>query len=62
MKVVTTPKEIMDAPLVGSWDIVCDELGLNPWCVNEGQMESKERIELPVALAQRIGLLDAEED
>ncbi len=32
-----TAQELMDA---GLWSRVCELEGLNPWCVNEGQMAS----------------------
>jgi len=27
------------------WDKVCEIKGLNPWCVNEGQMNSDDEID-----------------
>jgi hypothetical protein len=32
-------------------------LGLNPWVVNEGQMDSSERLSFTLAQAQALGLL-----
>ncbi len=57
MKVTVTPKELFDHPLIGMWDRVCDEVGLNPWAVNEGLMDSDEEITLTHEQAQRVGLL-----
>jgi len=57
MKVKVTVRELMDK---GVWDEVCELLGLNPWCVNEGLMDSSEEIELTETQAKQMGLLEKE--
>lgn len=55
LKVTATVKELMDA---GVWDEVCDLLGLNPWAVNEGLMDSSESLTFTPtqSLFERLGL------
>ncbi len=57
MKVSVTAEEIIDR---GVWDKVCELKGLNPWCVNEGLMDSDEYITLSLEEAQKIGILKEE--
>ena len=58
MKLKITPRELMDRHL---WDRACELTGLNPWVVNEGQMDSDEDIELTAGQAVALGLLPAQE-
>ena len=37
-----TVRELMDDY---DWDKVCEIKGLNPWCVNEGLMDSDEELD-----------------
>ncbi len=41
----------------GMWEDVCDELGINPWAVNEGRMDSEDLVALTEEQATRVGLL-----
>lgn len=52
--------EIMDAPLVGSWDEFCTEYGYDEYCVAEGGDPDHE-VEITVSEARRWGLLKDEE-
>ncbi len=54
MKVSVTAEELIDR---GVWDEVCELKGLNPWCVNEGLMDSDEYITLSLEEAQKLGIL-----
>lgn len=53
MKVVTTPREMMDK---GVWDAYCNLTGTSVYAVNEG-MPSDEKVELTVAQACEIRLI-----
>lgn len=59
MKVVTTPRELMDR---SRWDEACGMLGLNPWAVNEGQMDSGDEITLTEGQAFQLGLVPSRLD
>lgn len=52
MRIITTPKELMDA---GVWDSACDVLGYNPYAVNEG-LPSDHEITISADQAIEIGL------
>lgn len=41
----------------GVWDQYCEEVGLNPWCINEGLMNSNETVELTKEQAIKYGFL-----
>ena len=60
MKIVTTFNEILDAPLMGSWDEFCAEYGYDEYCVAEGGGPDFE-VEITVSEARRWGLLEDEE-
>jgi hypothetical protein len=53
-RVTVTARELLDRLV---WDRACDMLGLNPWAVNEGQMDSGERLTFTLEQAQTLGLL-----
>ncbi len=48
-----TLKELMDNY---DWDKVCDVLGLNPWCINEGADPNSYQ-EITEEQAREIGIL-----
>ena len=54
MKVILTPRELMDR---GKWDKACEVLGYNPWCVNEGQMDSDKEIVMTIETMTEIGIV-----
>jgi len=41
----------------GLWDAACEQTGMSPWAVNEGQMDRDEMVTLTVEQAEGIGLL-----
>lgn len=51
MKYYSTPNELMDLDL---WDTYCEQAGISVWAVNEGLMDSKKDIEVPLYIAQQI--------
>jgi len=54
MEIIMTAEEIQDE---GVWEEACELLGINPYAVNEGLMEPRERIELTEDQARKLGLL-----
>ena len=40
-KVCLEASKLLD---IGAWDEVCEVKGLNPWCINEGYMNSSDEI------------------
>jgi hypothetical protein len=54
MKLIVTAGELMDRDL---WDKACDLLGLTPWAVNEGMLDSSTPIELTEAQARELDLM-----
>lgn len=41
----------------GAWDIYCDTVGLNRWCLNEGMADSSETVCLTPHEVKKFGLL-----
>lgn len=39
------------------WDNLCDDIGINPWLLNEGIAEGKDMYPLTIAQAKKHGLL-----
>ena len=37
-----------EAQQLGIWDKICDLTGINPWAVNEGQLDEHEELEVKV--------------
>ena len=54
VKVAITARELMDRYL---WDRACDLLGISPWAVSEGQMDSSDTVELTQEQARELGIL-----
>jgi hypothetical protein len=54
MNITITPEEAMDRMI---WEEVCDIKGINPWAVNEGQMDSDDAITLSEEEARKLHLL-----
>lgn len=59
MKIVVTAREILDR---GDWDAFCDLKGYNPWCINEGLMDSDEEFQLTPEELRKIGMRLPQED
>lgn len=55
MKVTVTIGELFDR--AGDVDSACEELGLNPWCLNEGLADSSDEISLTEEQARKFGFL-----
>lgn len=56
MRVVISIQEALDRCWF-VWDELCDEIGLNPWCLNEGLADGDDEISLNEDTAKRYGLI-----
>ncbi len=56
-KVSATFKELIDPPLIGGWDYICEKYGVNSWCVSEGLVDSCDTMEISAEDARHIGIL-----
>lgn len=54
MKIIYTARELIT---LGVWDKVCEMRGINPYCVNEGLMDSSEEIVFTEPEAKSLGLI-----
>lgn len=59
---VKIPVKLGDILDAGRWDEVCDKYGLNVWCINEGQADRDDAIDITIADAERYGLLTDDEN
>lgn len=57
IKIETTLGEVMDAPLIGSWQYICDKYGLNEWCINAGMADKNDNIGILLEDAEHIGII-----
>jgi|TARA_Y100000310_G_scaffold123587_1_gene122338 hypothetical protein len=55
MKLIVTFGEMLDNCY--DWDDLCDELGLNPWLINEGLASSDDEYELDYDVAVKHGIV-----
>ncbi len=58
MKLTLTLRELKDNY---NWDKVCEVLGLNPWCLNEGYATGDEEENITEEQAIKIGILSIKE-
>ena len=42
---------------VSDWDAFCADTGLNPWCMNEGLVESDTRVPFEIMVLKKHGIL-----
>lgn len=42
---------------VPNWDAFCDDVGLDPWCVNEGKADSSDTFSAPLSILRKHGVL-----
>jgi len=59
MKISITIREMNNR--ANDFDALCSEIGLNPWCMNEGLATGDEVYELEEDVAKRYGLICAAE-
>ena len=59
MKYVVTAGEMSNK---GLWDQFCEVMGLNPWGMNEGRIQSTEEFTLTEEQAIKIGLVREGDD
>ena len=60
MKITLTIQEAFDK----CYDIddLCNDIGLNPWCINEGLAYSSDEISIDIEVAIKHGLLTNKEE
>lgn len=49
--------EILDAPLIGAWEKMCEKYGINEWCINGGLADENSTIEITLEDAEYYGLI-----
>ena len=55
MKIVMTIREMNNKAF--DFNALCDDIGLNPWCMNEGTATGNEEYSLSEELARKHGLV-----
>jgi len=60
IKVTVTLGQILDAPLISSWERACNTYGLNEWCINEGRADKSDTIEISLEDAELYGIVENE--
>lgn len=55
MKIKITIREMSNK--ANNFNKLCDKIGLNPWCMNEGLATGNEEYELDVEVAKEFGLI-----
>ena len=58
IKVTVTLGQVLDAPLIGSWEKMCSKYGINEWCLNEGMADSNDTIEISLEDAENWGVVE----
>lgn len=57
IKVTIKLGDVLDAPLLGAWEQMCDKYDINEWCLNEGNANSDDTINVSLEDAIRWGLV-----
>jgi hypothetical protein len=56
MKILMTAQEMLHK--ANDWDALCEEIGLNPWCINEGLVSDDEEFSISEEIARKQGLIN----
>jgi len=57
VRVIVTLRDILDAPLLGSWDEYCHKTGTNPYYVAHGG-DADEKVEISLEDAEYWGIIE----
>lgn len=57
MKVVVTIRGALGRCTLGNWDKLCNEIGLNSWCMNEGLADGDDEVTLSMETARKYGFI-----
>jgi len=60
VKIKVTFEQVLDAPLIGAWEEMCNKYGINEWCLNEGLVNNDDVIEVSLEEAERWGIIKNE--
>lgn len=55
MTLTVTYREALNK--ASNWDDLCSEIGLNPWCLNEGLVDGDDTMNIDIEVAKKYGLL-----
>jgi len=56
--VTVTLGDVLDAPLMDSWNQMCLKYNINEWCINEGLSDRDDTIEVSLEDAEYWGLIE----
>lgn len=57
IKITVTFGQVLNAPYWNSWHELCENYGINEWCLNEGLARSDDTIEISLEHAKLWGLI-----
>ena len=60
IKVTVKLGDVLEAPYMNAWVLMCEKYGINEWCLNEGRADSDDTIEVSLEDAEHWGLVEAE--
>lgn len=58
IKVTVKLIDVLHAPLINAWKIMCVKYGVNEWCLNEGISDDNSTIEISLEDAERYGIVE----
>jgi len=60
IKITVKLKDVLNAPLMSSWERMCEKYGINEWCLNEGLADDDSTVEINLEDAELYGLVERE--
>lgn len=61
IKVVVKLSDVLNAPLLSAWTLMCEKYGINEWCLNEGRADGDDTVEISLKDAECWGLVENED-
>jgi len=56
-KITVKLRDVLNAPLMSSWETMCEKYGINEWCLNEGLADDDSTVEISLEDAELYGLV-----
>lgn len=60
IKITVKLGDVMDAPLIDSWQKMCAKYGINEWCLKEELAERNDTVNISLEDAENYGIIKPE--
>ena len=58
VKIKVTLGDVLNAPLLGAWEQMCEKYGIFEYCINEGMAEEDDTVEISLEDAEHCEIIE----